>query len=83
MMRNKNMKYVGLTQTELKRKLADLRYLQENNSDEKCRLEDALYETECYLDELERDINEVEELLRKSKRKMAVCKKILKFENLI
>ena len=61
------MKYVGLSQVELKKRLADLRYFQENSSDEKCRLEDALYETECYLDELERDINEVENLLKPRK----------------
>ena len=61
------MKYAGLSQVELKKRLADLRYFQKNNSDEKCRLEDALYETECYLNELERDINEIEDLLKPRK----------------
>ena len=64
MMRNKNMKYVGLTQTELKRRLADLKITEEVFFDEKCQLEDRLYEMECCLTQTARDINEIEGLLK-------------------
>lgn len=60
----KNMKYVGLTQTELKRRLADLKRTEENFFDEKCKLEDNLYELECCLTQTAIDINEIEDLLK-------------------
>lgn len=46
-MRDKNMKYAGLTQTELKRRLADLKITEAVFFDEKCLLEDRLYEMDA------------------------------------
>ena len=66
------MKYAGLSQGELEKRLADLMEEYDNVYERKNQLENELYEAECTLTCLEDDVLDVKDLLRKSKKKIVV-----------
>ena len=66
------MKYAGLSQGELEKRLADLMEEYDNVYERKNQLENELYEAECTLTRLEGEVLDVKDLLRKKKKKIVV-----------